>query len=78
MCADVLGANREYRSTVIQLLFAALSFLLMVSCALSQTDNIPSQKQAAIREIVSESMVANKTPGVSVAIVVDGELSTLR
>lgn len=47
--------------------------LLAASCAVAQTGKLPAEKQAKIENAISKFMTANKAPGISAALVQDGE-----
>ncbi len=49
------------------------AYLLAASCAVAQTGKLPADKQAKIENGISKFMAASKAPGISAAVVQDGE-----
>src|SRR5436309_680673 len=50
-----------------------LAYLLAASCAVAQTGKLSSEKQAKIESAISKFMADSKAPGISAAVVQDGE-----
>src|SRR4029077_5969812 len=67
--SDRRHQKRRQIATILTLLFAAVS----TSRALAQTGKLSSEKQAKIESTISKFMVESKAPGVSAAVVQDGE-----
>ena len=49
------------------------AYLLAASCAVAQTGKLSAEKQAKIESAISKFVAASKTPGISAAVVQDGE-----
>jgi CubicO group peptidase (beta-lactamase class C family) len=50
-----------------------LAYVLVASCAVAQTGKLSAEKQAKIENTISNFIAASKAPGISVAVVQDGE-----
>ena len=50
-----------------------LAYLLVASCAVAQTGKLSADKQTKIESTISNFMVVSKAPGISAAVVQDGE-----
>jgi CubicO group peptidase (beta-lactamase class C family) len=50
-----------------------LTYVAAMSCAIAQTGKLSADRQAAIEGAISKFMAASNTPGVSAAVVQDGE-----
>jgi CubicO group peptidase (beta-lactamase class C family) len=67
------GLRHQNRSKIMRTLVRLLVCLLGASCAVAQTGKLSAGKQASIEGTISSFMVASKVPGISVAVVQDGE-----
>jgi len=61
------------RQKITTMLVRLLAYLLAASCALAQTGTLSAGKQAKIEGAISKFMVNSKAPGISAAVVQDGE-----
>jgi serine beta-lactamase-like protein LACTB len=71
-CADG-GLCRQKRQKIATALVGLLGFLLAASCAVAQTGKLSADKQAKIQSTISSFIAASKAPGISAAVVQDGE-----
>jgi serine beta-lactamase-like protein LACTB, mitochondrial len=65
--------TNEKRQKIAPTLVRLLAFLLVPSCAVAQTEKLSADKQAKIESTISNFMAASKAPGISAAVVQDGE-----
>jgi serine beta-lactamase-like protein LACTB, mitochondrial len=61
------------RQKIATMLVRLLAYLLAASCALAQTGTLSAGKQAKIEGAISKFMANSKAPGISAAVVQDGE-----
>jgi serine beta-lactamase-like protein LACTB, mitochondrial len=71
-CADS-GPCRQKCQKIATTLVRLLAFLLAASCAVAQTGKLSAEKQAKIQSTISNFIAASKAPGISAAVVQDGE-----
>jgi serine beta-lactamase-like protein LACTB len=67
------GLRHRKRRKIATTLVRLLAYLLAASCAVAQTGKLSAEKQAGIESTISNFMAASKAPGISVAVVQDGE-----
>jgi serine beta-lactamase-like protein LACTB, mitochondrial len=72
--------QKEYRNNpgvrrqkIATMLVRLLAYLLAASCAVAQTGKLSAEKQAKIEGAISKFMAGSKAPGISAAVVQDGE-----
>ena len=61
------------RQKIATMLVRLLAYLLAASCAVAQTGKLSAGKQAKIEGAISKFMADSKAPGISAAVVQDGE-----
>jgi serine beta-lactamase-like protein LACTB len=61
------------RQKIATMLVRLLAYLLAASCAVAQTGTLSAGKQAKIEGAISKFMANSKAPGISAAVVQDGE-----
>lgn len=67
------GLRHQKRQKTATTLVRLLAYLLSASCAVAQTGKLSPENQAKIESTISHFMTASKAPGISVAVVQDGE-----
>jgi serine beta-lactamase-like protein LACTB, mitochondrial len=68
------GQFRRLQDHKIATMFARLlASLLVASCTVAQTGKLSAEKQAKIESAITKFMAASKAPGISAAVVQDGE-----
>jgi CubicO group peptidase (beta-lactamase class C family) len=67
------GLRYRERRKIAPTLVRLLAYLLAASCAVAQTGKLSAEKQARIESTVSNFMAIGKAPGISAAVVQDGE-----
>jgi serine beta-lactamase-like protein LACTB len=72
-CCNDRGLRRQKPQKIATTLVRFLAFLLAASCAAAQTGKLSADKQAKIEGAISHFMAASKAPGISAAVVQDGE-----
>ncbi len=72
-CVDA-GLRHQIRSALAATGAWLLAFLLVADGAAAQTGTLAAEKQARIEHAISRFMTESQTPGVSAAVVQDGEL----
>lgn len=70
---DKGGLCRQKDQKIATRLVRLLAYLLAASCAVAQTGKLSAEKQARIESTVSNFMATSKAPGISAAVVQDGE-----
>lgn len=61
--------KRQIAPTAVRL----LAYLLAANCGVAQTGKLPADKQAKIESAISSFLTTSKAPGISAAVVQDGE-----
>ena len=64
---------RRQRQQIATAFLRLLAYPLAASCAVAQTGNLSAEKQARIESTISNFRAASKAPGLSAAVVQDGE-----
>src|SRR6185312_7080277 len=67
------GLCHRKRQKIATTLVRFLAYLLAATCAVAQTGKLSAEKQAKIESTISNFMAASKAPGMSAAVVQDGE-----
>jgi serine beta-lactamase-like protein LACTB, mitochondrial len=67
------GLCRQKCHKIATTLVRLLAYLLAASCAEAQTGKLSAEKQAKIESTIANFMAASKAPGISAAVVQDGE-----
>src|SRR5579864_368712 len=67
------GPRHQKRQKIATTLVRLLAYLLAASCAVAQTGKLSAEKQTKIKSTISNFMAASKVPGISAAVVQDGE-----
>jgi CubicO group peptidase (beta-lactamase class C family) len=67
------GLCHQKRRKIVTTLARLFVCLLAASCAVAQTGRLSAEKQAKIQSAISNFMAASKAPGMSAAVVEDGE-----
>ena len=67
------GSNGRFRRRKCQKIAKRVTGLLAASCAVAQIGKLSVEKRANIENTISRFMAASRAPGISVAVVQDGE-----
>lgn len=65
--------RQQKRTKIGKIAMRLAAWLLAASCAVAQTAKLSAEKQAKVESAISKFMATSKTPGISAAIVQDGE-----
>lgn len=68
------GLRHLKRQKIATKLAWLLTYLLAANCAVAQTEKLPAEKKAKIESAISKFMADSKAPGLSAAVVQDGQL----
>jgi len=67
------GFHLQKRQKLLTALVGLLAYLLAASCAVAQSGKLSAEKQVKIESTISNFMAASKAPGISAAVVQDGD-----
>src|ERR1700684_2610312 len=68
-----LKRRQQKRQKIATTFVRLLAYLLAANCAVAQTGKLSADKQARIESTISSFMATSKAPGISAAVVQDGE-----